>query len=286
MTGFLADYHVHMEKGPLTTARRDAFIDAARRQGLAEMGFSEHICDFYEGQAACGRWWEVEGDPEDRRHAETWWRGRPRASMEEYVALIRSVQHTDIAVRMGLEVDFLPGQEEPQRRFLASFPLDYVLGSVHWLGAWGFDHLERLERWQGRDVDAAFRQYFDLLCRAARSGLFDIMAHVDVIKLAGYMPSYDLAPLYEEAARAFAESGVAVEVSTAGLRRPCREIYPAEPFLRLCRAYDVPIVISSDAHRPEDVGRDFPAAVELARRCGYSHTCRFVRRQREEVPLE
>lgn len=73
--GFLADYHVHMEKGPLEPAWRDAFIEAARRQGLAEMGFSEHIGDFHEGQTACGRWWEVEGDPEDRAHAERWWCG-------------------------------------------------------------------------------------------------------------------------------------------------------------------------------------------------------------------
>ena len=78
---------------------------------------------------------------------------------------------------------------------------------------------------------------------------------------------------------------MAVEVSTAGLGRPCQEIYPAEPFLRLCHAHGVPIIISSDAHRPEDVGRYFDAAVELARRCGYTHTCRFVRRRRDQVLL-
>lgn len=280
---FCADYHIHLENGPYTPEWLEAFLVSARRKDLQEVGFSEHLHDFYEGQQVAGRWWEEDPDPVEREYAERWWRARSRCSLEAYVAFIqRAREHSDLLLRLGLEVDYFPGREELLRRLLSAYPLDFVLGSVHWLGAWGFDHLNRLDRWRNRDVDAAFRQYFDLLCRAARSGLFDIMAHPDLIKLAGHRPSYDLRPLYEEAAWAFAEGGVAVEVSTAGLYRPVREIYPAEPFLRLCRDYGIPIVISSDAHRPEEVGRDREAALTLARRCGYSQVCRFVRRRREE----
>lgn len=286
MAIFRADYHVHLENGPYTSEWLESFLEFARRGGLQELGFSEHLHDFYEGQEVAGRWWEGDSDSVEREYAERWWRARPRYSLDAYVAFIQAYrERSDLPLRLGLEVDYFPGQEEALHRLLAAYPLDFVLGSVHWLGAWGFDHLDRLERWQAHDVDMAFRQYFDLLGKAARSGLFDIMAHPDLIKLAGYRPSYDLKPLYEEAARAFAEGGVAVEVSTAGLYRPVREIYPAEPFLLLCREYDVPIVISSDAHRPEEVGRDREAAVALARRCGYTRVCRFLRREREEVRL-
>ena len=282
---FRADYHVHLEKGPYTQEWVGAFLAAGRRAGLSELGFSEHLHDLYEGPAVSGRWWEVETDPLDREHAHGWWRSRPRAHMDEYVNLVRGTPAQGLTVRLGLEVDYFAASEEPLRQLLAAYPLDYALGSVHWLGGWGFDHMDRLERWQGRDVDTVFRRYFALLVQAARSRLFDVIAHADVVKLAGYRPSFDLTPLYEEAARSFAEAGVAVEVSTAGLRRPVRELYPAEPFLHLCRAHGVPIVLSSDAHRPEDVARDIEAAVALARACGYTHTSRFVRREREEMPL-
>lgn len=282
---FRADYHVHLERGPYRPEWLGAFVEAARQAGLQELGFSEHLHDFFEGSTVSGHWWEVDPDPEERAYAERWWRARPRYHLSQYVAFLREADPPDVTLRLGLEVDYFPGSETALRELLAAYPLDFVLGSVHWLGAWGFDHLDRLESWEGRDIDAVYRDYFARLIQAARSGLFDIMAHIDLVKLAGYRPSFDLEPLYEEAASAFAEAAVAVEVSTAGLRRPCREIYPAEAFLRRCHAHGVPIVFSSDAHRPEDVARDLEQAVALARSCGYTHTLRFNHRRPEAVPF-
>ncbi len=282
---FRADYHVHIEKGPYTSTWLEQFAQVARERGLQEIGCSEHLCDFCEGQAASGCWWEVEADAADREHARTWWRGRRRGHLDDYVSFVRGARPEGLALRLGLEVDYFPGAEGPLGHLLEAYPWDYVLGSVHWLGAWGFDHLNRLESWAGRDVDAVYRRYFALLARAAGSGLFDVIAHPDLVKIAGHRPSFDLTPLYTETARALAAAGVAVEVSTAGLRKPVGEIYPAEPFLRLCREHGVPIALASDAHEPAQVGWEVEAAVELARRCGYTHCCRFVRRTREEMPL-
>jgi histidinol-phosphatase (PHP family) len=279
---FLADYHVHLEKGPYTAAWLSRFVTVARRRGLCELGLTEHLCDFYEGQEASGTWWAGAPAGEDRDYSRRWWQGRPRRSLEEYFALIKASCPAGITLRLGVEVDYFPASEASLRRLLAAYPFDLVLGSVHWLDGWGFDHLDRLERWQDRDVDAVYRRYFAELGRAARSGLFDVLAHVDLIKIAGYRPAFDLTPLYAEAARTIAAAGVAVEVSTAGLRKPVQEIYPAEPFLRLLHEHGVPITLASDAHTPEDVGRDFDAAVALARRCGYEHVCRFVQRRREQ----
>lgn len=282
---FLADYHIHIEKGPYTPAWLERFAAVGRQRGVRELGLTEHLCDFHEGQEASGMWWEGEPDEEDREHARRWWRGRPRCSLDEYVAFVLSAHPEGITLRLGVEVDYFPQAEDNLRRLLAAYPFDVVLGSVHWLGGWGFDHLDRLERWQGRDVDEVYRRYFAELGRAARSGLFDVLAHVDLVKIAGHRPSFDLTPLYKEAAQAIAAAGVAVEVSTAGLRKPVHEIYPAEPLLRLLQEEGVPITLASDAHTPGDVGHAFEAAVSLARRCGYERICRFVQRRREEIPL-
>lgn len=282
---FRADYHVHLENGSYASSWLEAFVATARQRGLQELGFSEHLHEFFEGQAACGRWWEVESDPVDREHARTWWEQSAHSHVDEYIAFVRSADPPGLTVRLGIEADYFPDREESLGAFLTAHPWDYVLGSVHWLGAWGFDWLERLHRWQGRDIDRVYREYFDLLIRAAGSGLFDVMAHADLVKIAGHRPSFDLTPVYEEAAQAFAQAGVAVEVSTAGLRRPVGETYPAEPFLCTCRAHGVPITLASDAHWPEEVGADLDVAIALARHCGYTHACRFVQRQREQVPL-
>jgi len=282
---FLADYHVHLEKGPYTPDWLGRFVTVARQRGLVELGFTEHLCDFYEGQEASGAWWAGAPEGEDRAYSRRWWQGRPRYSLDEYVALVKDAHPAGITLRLGVEVDYFPSAETSLRRLLAAYPFDLVLGSVHWLDGWGFDHLDRLERWQDRDVDMVYRRYFAELGRAAHSGLFDVLAHVDLIKVAGYRPSFDPTPLYAEAARAIAAAGVAVEVSTAGLRKPVHEIYPAEPFLRLLGEHGVPITLASDAHTPEDVGRDFDAAVDLARRCGYERVCRFSRRVRTQVLL-
>ncbi len=283
--GYRADYHTHLEKGPYTAEWLGRFVATAHRGRLQELGTSEHLCDFYEGQAASGRWWQGEAEILDRQHAESWWRKRPRCHLDEYVSFVRGQCPDGLTLRLGIEADYFPGSTESLAHLLAAYPWDYVLGSVHWLGGWGFDHLNRLERWQVRDIDQVYRRYFRLLVEAAETGLFDSMAHPDVVKVAGFRPTFDPGQLYEETARALAAAGVAVEVSTAGLRRPVAELYPAEPFLRACCTHGVPITLASDAHVPEDVGRDLDRAIEMARRCGYTHACRFVRRQRELVEL-
>jgi len=135
---------------------------------------------------------------------------------------------------------------------------------------------------EGQDVDQRWREYFQLWEQAARTRLFDSLAHPDLPKKFNCKPTvFD----YRPALRVVQEAGCAIEVSTAGLRKPCREIYPSEEFLHLARQLDIPITFGSDAHIPDDTGTDFDKAVALARRCGYSKLCRFTQRHRELVPL-
>jgi histidinol-phosphatase (PHP family) len=154
---------------------------------------------------------------------------------------------------------------------------------VHFIGEFPVDR--SADDWQNENADERWRQYFDLWRQAAASRLFDSLAHPDLPKKFNFRPRTDFTAIYEEALRAVAEANVAIEVSTAGLRKPCREIYPSEEFLRIARRLNIPITLGSDAHLPQDVGQDFDKAVALARSCGYEKICRFTQRKRELVVL-
>lgn len=295
----LVDYHMHLERGPFTPEWLDRFLVVAQERGVAEIGISEHIYRFREAQEAYGAWWgEVAVSPDvaptvatpapgTAAFAARWWTERGGQSLNEYTELVRGAAARGLPVRLGIEADFFPGAARAIRAVLARAPFDYAIGSVHWIGPWGFDLLGVEGLWDGRDVDEMYRQYFALLGQAARSGLFQIMAHPDLIKVLGHRPSaaLDVEALYAAAAAAFAAAGVAVEVSTAGLRKPVGELYPAPAFLHACARRGVPLSLASDAHRPEDVGLDFDRAVALARDCGYREVSTFVGGARRPMPL-
>ncbi len=204
------------------------------------------------------------------------------ADLDTYVELVRDaqLQFPQISIKLGLEVDFFPGREDWIRELAGMYPWDFILGSVHFIGDFPVDR--SAADWKDQDVDQRWQQYFQLLEQAATTQLFDSLAHPDLPKKFGFRPKvFD----YRPALRAVQAAGCAIEVSTAGLRKPCREIYPTEEFLRLARQLDIPITFGSDAHIPQDTGVDFNKAVALARRCGYDKLCRFTQRKRELVPL-
>lgn len=258
----LIDYHMHTR---LTDGTQEP-VDYARiavERGLDEIGCSDHA------------------PLADR---ETDWTMK-KADLDTYVGWVMAAQakFPQLPIKLGLEVDFIPGCEDWVRELAAMHPWDFFLGSVHFIGDWPVDM--SAEKWKGRDVEATWREYFELWKQAARSRLFDSLAHPDLPKKFGFRPQTDFTPVFEDALRAVAESGVAIEVSTAGLRKPCREMYPAEPFLRIARRLDIPITLGSDAHIPQDVGADFGKAAFFARACGYEKICRFIQRKRDLVPL-
>jgi histidinol-phosphatase (PHP family) len=114
----------------------------------------------------------------------------------------------------------------------------------------------------------------------AESGLFDILGHPDLVKKFGHVPGGDLDRFYEPAVDAIAAAGCVIELNTAGWHKPCAECYPAPRFLELACSAGIPLVISSDAHEPGHVGRDFSTAIKLAKAAGYQETCLFEKRRR------
>jgi histidinol-phosphatase (PHP family) len=274
----LTDYHVHLRPDEPGTAASDYFTAAnaeryrevAEQRGIAELGVSEHIHRFH---AALDVW----------NHP--WWCENAADDLDEYVEFVR--EETDL--RLGIEADFVAGREDRLANLLERHPWDYVIGSVHFLRDHAVDMPGAFDVWgRGESPEKVWRRYFETLAEAARTGLYDIMAHPDLVKVWGKgrgVPDGDLRRYYEPAVEAFAEVGVAVEVSTAGLRKPVGEIYPAPAFLEMVVEAGCPIALSSDAHVPEHIGHAYDDALELLEAAGVGELCVFERRERRLEPV-
>ncbi len=275
----LTDYHLHLRPDGLgadvtdyhTTANVERYRAAADARGIAELGVSEHVYRFAQ---ALEVW----------RHP--FWETFAHDDIDEYCAFVR--EHTEL--RLGIEADFVPGAEDRMANLLQARDFDYVVGSVHFMrdGAVDMEDYSVWESSSARSAEEVWKRYFEAIGASARSGLFDIAAHPDLVKYwkdARRTPQGDLRRFYEPAVEGIAESGIAVEVSTAGLRKPAGEIYPARAFLEMCVDAGVPVALSSDAHRPEDVGADYERALELLEAVGVRELCVFERRERRSEPI-
>ncbi len=269
----IVDYHLHLrdEAGELehSVAAVERFAEAADRRGVAEIGLTEHVYYFRQTE----RLWTVPYQIDRCRH-----------DLDRYCDAVLDAKRAGMPVKLGLEVDYVRGREDETHELLEPYPWDYLLGSVHFIDGLGVDGEPKLLDAVG--VEQAWRRYFDHLGAAAASGLFDSLAHPDLVKIFGDRAPMDLAEgLYAQAAETLAEARVAVEVSSAGLRRPVGELYPAPDLLEACRARDVPITLASDAHTPRLVGEGLDAAIELATGAGYETVTVFDGRQARQEPL-
>ena len=252
-----------------TTANADRYRDAAEAAGIAELGASEHIHRF---RQALDVW----------RHP--FWVEQATDDLDAYCDFLAGS-----GLRVGIEADWVPGAEDRIANLLERRDFDYVVGSVHFIGEGAVDQ-DRWDVWdiESHDADRVWTRYFEQLAAAAGSGLYDVMAHPDLVKVWGVdrpRPERDPRFFYEPAVEAIAEAGVAVEVSTAGLRKPVGEIYPAPAFAEMCLEAGVPFALSSDAHLPEQIGFAYDRAVPWMRELGIGEICVFEDRERrmEEI---
>ena len=263
----------------------DQYVETALERGATEIGFTEHLYRCHESAPVLGRWWEDDPNPVLATEIAEVIRSERSLSLERYVEVVVDAKDRGLPIKLGLEVDFQPGTEEKTLELLAPYPFDYLIGSVHWVGAWWPDRKAGMEEYERLGDHAAYEKYFAAETALAESGLVDVLAHADFVKRAGgrlYHPPVDL---YEKVAQAAAARGTAVEVSSAGLRQTIEEIYPAPLFLQMFQQADVPITLASDAHRPQDTARELGAVVAAARTAGYTHHLRFDARMRVYVPL-
>jgi histidinol-phosphatase (PHP family) len=267
----LTDYHLHLRPDePDTPPERyftaenvERYRAAAAAAGIEELGASEHV---YRFRQALDVW----------RHP--FWKEQATDDLDAYCEFLRTA-----GLKVGVECDFVPGAEDRTAALLEAREFDYVVGSVHFVGDAAVDH-PGWDIWNGgRDAEEVWGGYFAALAECARCGLFDVLAHPDLVKVWGSgrpTPSGDLRRFYEPAVEAIAASGIAVEVSTAGLRKPAGELYPARGFAELCVEAGAAFALSSDAHLPEQVGFEYGRAVEFLGALGVEEICVFERRAR------
>ncbi|MBI5154037.1 histidinol-phosphatase HisJ family protein [Candidatus Poribacteria bacterium] len=244
------------------------YFARACQLGLREFGFSEHSPWMH----------QYEGEPLAPTVAGF------RRCLDELVAL-RADAAGDTKLRIGIEMDYLPGAREAAREFTSSFPFDYHIGSVHNLGPWIFDHPDRLGEWNSRDVDAVYHEYFAAVADLLEWGFVDILGHLDLPKKFGHRPRGGCLPLIEELIPRIVESGAVVEINTAGRDKPVGEFYPAPDIVRRLAKAGVGFTIGSDAHRPSEVGRHRADAVALLRECGVRDIYTFDQRRAVALPL-
>jgi len=264
---FPPDLHMHT---PLCRHATGEPVDYARRAlelGFSEIGFSDHS--------------PMRQDDFDD------WRMR-FDQLSEYVEKVRKAQKDfpQLIIRLALEIDYLPGQEEWIRELARLHPWDYFIGSVHYVSdSWAIDNPHKLSEWKNRDTMEVWSIYFERLTMAAESGLFEIIGHADLPKKFGHRPTGDCTPMFERFLKAAKAHNCALDVNTAGLRKDCKEIYPSREFLNLAFKRGIPITFGSDAHAPEEVGMNFNEALKLARGVGYRNCLSFNQHQPKVVKI-
>ena len=274
----LTDYHVHLrpDDDPDWPAERafsaenaERYRAVAEERGVEELGIAEHI---YRFQQAMTVW----------QHP--FWRERATDDLDAYAEFVGNGSD----LKLGIEADFVPGREDKLANLLDRYDWDYVVGSIHFLRDEALDVKGEFDIWRSNDPDKVWRRYFETLGEAARSGMFDILAHPDLVKVwgsEGPQPAGDLRRYYELAMEGIEESDVAIEVSTAGLRKPVGEIYPARAFLEMCLEAGRPVSLSSDAHTTDQLAYRYEEAVEYLDSVGVSELAVFEARKRRMEAL-
>ena len=276
----LTDYHTHLRPDSTDASAAQFFVEenvvryleSAAERGIGELGFSEHV---YRFRDALDVW----------RHP--FWEMYAVDELDAYCEFVQRMKAAGHPVKLGLEVDFIAGREEQIAALIEGRPWDYVIGSVHFISDRAVDH-DGYDAWREAEPDAVWSEYFHALGAAAGSGLFDILAHPDLVKVWGAerpRPSREPRAFYELAIEDIERSELAIEVSTAGLRKPVGEIYPSRELLDMCLAAGKPVALSSDAHEPDQLGYEYESAVELLRDAGVTTLAIFDRRQRSEAAL-
>jgi histidinol-phosphatase (PHP family) len=263
----VADYHMHTPLCRHAVGEPVEYARQALEVGLSEIGFSDH-------------------SPMRRDDFDAW-----RMFHRDLPAYIEKVEaarkaHPGLAIKLGLEVDFLPGHEDWIRQLAREYDWDYFIGSVHYVSeSWAIDDPTALSKWRERDPLEVWTVYFERLTAAAASGLFDIIGHPDLPKKFCFVPKEDITHLYAKFLETCAAKDVAIEINTAGLRKDCKELYPTQKLLDMAAKLRVPLTFGSDAHAPAEVGMNFAEALASARAAGFTEHCKFAKRKRTAFPL-
>lgn len=200
--------------------------------------------------------------------------------IDEYTNMVKDLQEKykdKIDILFAYEVDYLPGYMDKR---ILNAEVDYLIGSAHFIDKWGFDNPEFIGRYESENIDMIWQEYFDLIRDMAKTRYFDIVGHLDLIKVFKFMPKKDIRQIAEEALQEIKKADMVLELNVAGYRKPCAEPYPSKPLLQRAYELDIPITFASDAHKPEQVGLYREEIEAFARSVGYTQCAYFKNKER------
>ena len=259
----MVDLHNHTPLCNHAKGTPEEYIDQALKKGIVIYGFADHAPMEFDKKYRMGF-----GD------------------MEKYENEIKDLKEKNkdkIKILLGYEVDFTP-TKYLDKRVLES-DVDYLIGSVHFLDNWGFDNPEFIKEWDKRDVEDVYKEYFEYIKNLAKSGLFQIVGHIDLIKVFGYKPKTPLKDIAYTAIKEIKKSKMAVEINTAGLRKPVKELYPSDEILEMLLDENIDLTLSSDAHSPSQVGFKYEETIKKLKDLGVDKLTYFEKKAKRKITL-
>jgi histidinol-phosphatase (PHP family) len=267
----LIDYHTHHVRCGHASGELEEYVLKGIEIGLTQLGLSDHMPLLHVDPA-------------------TYLPGMamPMEELPNYVEEAFRLQEKykrQIDIRVGLEGDYIEGYEQDIERIVKAYPWDYVIGSVHFLGEWDITDYRQTDGWKERDAYEVYVQYYDAVKKAARTGFYDYLGHIDVIKRFGFKPEQPTEHLEREALEAVKTAGLAIELNASGLRMPVNEMFPSRRMLEYALQLGIPITIGSDCHQPERLAQYLDQAVALLKDVGFTDLATFKGRKRTMVPI-
>lgn len=260
------DLHNHTTLCNHATGSVEEYVQRAIELGIDEYGFSDHAPMNY--------------DPKYRMDI------LEKHQYEKWVLDVKEKYKDKIKVLLGYEVDYLDGYILDE---IKNAKVDYLIGSVHFLknknDMWGFDNPEFIGVYKSKDIDTIWIEYFDAIKSMAKTNLFDIVGHFDLIKVFKFLPKKDIRLLAKNALTQIKKSNLVLEINPAGLRKPINETYPSKQLLELAFEMQIDITFGSDAHSVEQVGFMYENALNLAKQIGYKQCVSFEQRERKIIQL-
>lgn len=251
----MLDLHNHTTRCKHATGTMNAYIDNALSQGVHVYGFACHAPMDYDTGFRMGF-----GELQDYLHD---------------IEILQEQYNGRCTIRKGLEVDYLPQYLDAR---VLHADVDYLIGSVHFLGDWGFDNPQFIGEYARHDMSQCWQRYLQAVREMAESGLFQIVGHFDLLKIFNNPPHDCVREAITQTLESIKNAGMALEINSAGLRKPIGEIYPSEQILREAFALGIPITFGSDAHAVEQVGFGRESARQLAKDVGYTEMLDFHKR--------